>query len=490
MDSDLTETLAREIIEFGHRLPLYSGQPSSAVRRTDNIACHHFATYTGRVVERLLKSPHTPAETLCRDLNMSLDEMKLTYKLIQTSATVKEMFTSSPNADYLNIVNHYFNKPMYVVVFFVGTSCPGRCIFCPNVSVREDGKRDLSVYRGNRDTMLSRESIVQILDDVSAMHEGPVSTLIKISGGLEPLTDPETMRMIMEEAQARQIRTKLFTNGLLLNTPELRRLSLQASDVRISLNTLTEKAFSQMVFGENNRPPGMGFPNLLTNIRNLVSDRRELGVNTRIGINTIILEENHRNIEGFVALASNLGVDYIDFKPNYFIPYQTRTERTITQTIARLRQHPEKYRTSVYFAGSLSSENVFWTHREGLCHPHKQSRFKLFITPFGQCSPVHHGAFPSPDGILDSRFTVGQITPGHTLNEILDNMPQLPDLAFDKLNPFEHMLALEIEREETDWAFGISPEYNPYNFQIAETLPEDIEGNVTANHLFPIQVQA
>jgi len=76
------------------------------------------------------------------------------------------------------------------------------------------------------------------------------------------------------------------------------------------------------------------------------------------------------------------------------------------------------------------------------------------------------------------------------LNQILDNMPQLPDLEFDKLNPFEHMLALEIEREETDWAFGISPEYNPYNFQIAATLPEDIVGNVTANHLFPIRVEA
>jgi MoaA/NifB/PqqE/SkfB family radical SAM enzyme len=310
-----------------------------------------------------------------------------------------------------------------------------------------------------------------------------VHTLIKISGGLEPMTDPGTMCLILEQAQLRGIRSKLFTNGLLLNTPDNRELALRASDVRISLNVLSEQEFGYVMFGTDGPPQVYGLSSLLNNLRNLVMERNQINLKTKIGINTIVLEENHRQMEGFVALARDLGVNYIDFKPNYFMPYLPRTQSRVDQTINKLRERCSPEDPDVFFAGSLFSENLFWTHRKGMCRPHKQSRFKLFITPFGHCSPVHHGAFPAHDGIMDNRFIAGQITPGCSLAEILSEMPNLPDIEYEKLNPFEHMLALEIDRNESDIAFGISKEYNPYSFHLASSLPSDIGHNPVLNQL-------
>ena len=56
-------------------------------------------------------------------------------------------------------------------------------------------------------------------------------------------------------------------------------------------------------------------------------------------------------------------------------------------------------------------------------------------------------------------------------------MPVLPDLPQESLNPFEHMLALEIFREESDRAWGIEYEYSPYNVDMAGLIPVDLWAN-------------
>ncbi len=308
--------------------------------------------------------------------------------------------------------------------------------------------------------------------DISEIEAQGIPVLVKISGGLEPLSDPTTMTLILNQAHSRGIRVKLFTNGLLLNTRDRRRLALGVGDLRISLSVIDEGDYADVMFGNDPiRRKQYDLAFLLDNIRNLIRERDILDPETRIGINTIVLDENYRDILRFIKLAEELGVDYIDFKPNYFSTYEEKTQGCLKETIETVKKIRNKSSIGIYFAGSLSSDNLFWTHREGVCHPHKQSRFKLFITPHGNCSPVHHGAFPSVEqGNGGGDYSGGRLSDKRSLLDIIGNMPALPDLEYEKLNPFEHMLALEIEREEKDRAWGIPKECDPYNFSMADNL--------------------
>ena len=434
---------------------------------------------TSDLVRHLAGAPHSPAETIAGQLGMTREELTLSYKLIQRTPVAAEHIKTSPNGDYLNIVNHYFTHQMYVVVFFVGLACPGRCLFCPNVTVREDGTRKISLYPGKRTDRISSREIEAVFRDMSALEARGTSVLVKISGGLEPLTDPKTMGIILRQADAMGIRVKLFTNGLLLNTREQRRLALGSGDIRISLSVIDEEGYGEIMFGRDaSRKKKYGLPALLNNIRALVRERDEHHPDSKIGINSIVLEENYRDIHKFIRVAQELGVDYIDFKPNYFTPYTSTTQAYLTDTIGEVKRSYADSATGIYFAGSLSGDNLFWTHRDGICHPHKQSRFKLFITPHGNCSPVHHGAFPAAgDGSdpIGSLYSGGRISPEYSLLDVISNMPDLPDLEYEKLNPFEHMLALEIKRVEEDRAWGIPEECDPYNYPMAGTLTNDLK---------------
>ena len=458
--------------------------PKSAhLLHADHDYLYRIAGQTAELTAYLAQAPYTPAREVAGSLGMTRDEIILSYKLIQRTKAAAALIRSLPNGDYLNIVRHYFANRMYVVVFFTGLACPGRCRFCPNVIVGRDGTRKLVRYPGGRSGRMTADHIDAVFKDISLIAGGGgtgegTSVLVKISGGLEPLTDTDTMALILEQAGNLGVRVKLFTNGILLNTPERRRLALKAGDVRISLSMVDEAAYSELMFGGDAvRKARYGLPYLLDNLKQLVWERDRLGVDTRIGINTVVLEENYKVLTEFICLAEDLGLDYVDFKPNYFSTYGEDTQTVISEQVDRIKQNRNGSGAGVYFAGSLSGDNLFWQHRDGECRPHKQSRFKMFITPQGHCSPVHHGAFPGngeTGGTEEQAFTIGRISRECSLLDLIGSVPDLPGLRYDRLNPFEHMLALEIEREEQDRAWGIPDDCNPYHFSKGHILPEEI----------------
>nr|WP_319394411.1 radical SAM protein [uncultured Desulfobacter sp.] len=473
----LADALSREFTTLRAQCKVQSGDFSSerVMGRQNQIT-----EKTAALTAYLAHAPYSSAKAAAADLDMDKEEILLGYKLIQRTRAAADAIRLSVNGDYLNIVRHYFSGRTYVVVFFTGLACPGRCSFCPNVTIQPDGSRQLSLYGSRQVNSMSSVNIESVFRDIDKITRQNTSILVKISGGLEPLTDPDTMAVILNQAEAMEIHVKLFTNGILLNTPRLRRLALRAGDVRVSLSMVDENAYGELMFGNDTTLRRQyGLPVVLENLRCLVKERNRLGVNTRIGINTVVLEENHRDLERFVYIAKDLGLDYIDFKPNYFSTYTSQTLKTISDQRDRIKaQSGQGF--NIYFAGSLSGDNMFWHHRDGECEPHKQSMFKMFITPGGDCSPVHHGAFPrgraaSETGVAP--YSIGRICEESSLLDLISNMPSLPDLRYERLNPFEHMLALEIKREEQDRAWGVPDSCNPYHFSKGDILPRQILEN-------------
>lgn len=431
----------------------------------------------------LLKAyPYLAAHDVEKKTGTSLEQIALIYKLIQGSKSIQEHMKQSENRDYFNVVHHYFDKHLFTIVFFVGTTCPSRCVYCPNVSIDQNGIRKLAGYGKIGESPLKKHHIQNIFKDLEILKNSGTDILVKISGGLEPLTDTKTMSWITGMAKKNELPVKLFTNGLLLNSIKRRKIALETGDIRISLSTTDEDQYQRICFDEKrSKGNSKALAGLKQSIRSLVDEKKNVNPFCKIGFNSIILPSNLDQLPGLIDLACDLKIDYIDFKPDYFSTYDQKTEADIQEAVehaaiyAKTRSPGELY---INFTGSLNKKNLYWQKWKGCCDSIKQSNHKIFITPYGHCTPVHYGAFPHSDAALPGKslnqYTIGQINDSWSLSDILDKPSQHPQITLKQLNPFELMLSLEITREEEDMAYGIPHSCNPYLTSMRDIIPETL----------------
>jgi hypothetical protein len=107
------------------------------------------------VVNALKDKPYLSGKNISAQYDISRDGLAVIYKMIQRSKSCQTYFAESKNRDYFNVVNHYFNHQLYTLVFFVGTTCPSRCVYCPNVKVDKQGRRRLLGYGKEKNTPLN-----------------------------------------------------------------------------------------------------------------------------------------------------------------------------------------------------------------------------------------------------------------------------------------------------------------------------------------------
>ncbi|MFA6011501.1 MAG: radical SAM protein [Desulfobacteraceae bacterium] len=432
------------------------------------------------VVNELKAKPYLSGKNISDQYGISRDGLAVIYKMIQRSKACQTFFTESKNRDYFNVVNHYFNHQQYTLVFFVGTTCPSRCIYCPNVKIDKQGRRRLVGDGKGKKTPLNEDVLENVFEDLNIMKKKGSDILVKISGGLEPLTDIITMSSIIHQAKKIGAPVKLFTNGLLFSDSLRRTAALQTNDVRINLSTPDENQYQEICFSNSDDRKGEALPELKKNIRKLVEERDKAQSSCKIGFNSIILPSNHTQLIPLLEMARELGVDYVDFKPDYFSTYKPEVVEHMEDSIreARIVASHDSYKSLfVNFTCSLSRNDLFWNDWEGTCNALRQSEFKMFITPFGDCSPVQYGAFPhstrSFKGTIDS-YSIGEIGPNKSLLDVLRDPSKTPEIEMKKLNPYELMLNLEINREEEDKAWGLPICVSPYRSKEKNKNPADL----------------
>lgn len=449
--------------------------------QTPGTACNAFCEAACRVLDHLRQWPYSSASQVALQTATPREHLRIIYKLIQRSAPLQDYLADSCNQDYFRVVRHHFDERIFVMVFFVGLTCPSRCFFCPNVTVTKNERRILRRYPANRDELLSSEDIQRVFVELNELEQRGEQVLVKVSGGLEPLTDMKTFSCILDCAADYDIPVRLLTNGMLLDTEDRRRTALRTRDIRISLNVTDAELYSEICFGS--RDPGrrkFTLSRLQDNLRHLVAERDARGQSCHIGLNSIIIPANRREIGNIITFAARLNLDYVDFKPDYFSPQDASIQADVRHEVDRSRQLLQESSARnpfVNFSSTLSPQSFFWTPRDGFCDPLKQSRYKLFVTPYGHCTPVHHGAFPkaktggtsiSPD------YSLGKLSPATGLLDLLFDPHPLPPIEYHKLNPFELILTLEIERQEQDRQWGIPAECNPYLTRWKDLVPDGL----------------
>ncbi|MCP3941238.1 MAG: radical SAM protein [Desulfobacteraceae bacterium] len=468
MNHSIFKTLSTEFDQF-QTIYLRSIKQNQLAEQFKNTTNTKLIENVFRINQHLIKQPFISGSDISRKTDIGRKDILLAYKFIQLSDTLQQGFKTSENSNYFNVVNHNFNKKFYIVVFFVGLSCPSRCSFCPNIKIDKHGNRKLIKYQTKKSKMLSKSQIQKIFEDLDSIKRRGYDILIKISGGLEPLTDIKTMSIITKMARNSGIPVKLFTNGLLLSNEVNRLAALNTNDIRISLCSADEEQYEKICFGPSTKNKIKHLKILKDNIHKLVEKRDKIDHHCAIGINFVVMKSNYTQLTQMIKLVKELGLDYIDFKPDYFSPNYFEAEHQIMQEIETIKQNQLSGcygKTYINFVNSLSKDNFFWKIKTGECESIKQSKHKIFISPFGTCCPIHYGAFPHGSSSFQAEinnYTIGKISKNNGLLDILRNPKANPKVYYKRLNPFELILSLEIKREEEDQKWGIPLSFSPYH---------------------------
>lgn len=132
---------------------------------------------------------------------------------------------------------------------------------------------------------------------------------VMFAGEGEPLLHPKIETLVTSAKEA-CLDVSITTNGSILLLKRWETILPQLSWLRFSVNGTTPDSHRSIhKSGKND------FNNVMSNIREVVSLKRLRSLKTTIGIQVVVLKENIVELESAAEKFSQLGVDYVSFKP-------------------------------------------------------------------------------------------------------------------------------------------------------------------------------
>lgn len=211
---------------------------------------------------------------------------------------------------YLDKLDYFFNghKTLIVTEFDLTNRCNNNCPGC--CGVRENGAE------------LSREQIdliVRSLRDIG--NQGVI-----LSGGGEPLISPH-FSYAVKELRKNGMKLGLNSNGLALTEELAELIADNCTYFRISLD-----AASPELYKKTHGMPPAAFQKTVDNIRMFAQVKKARGSQTSYGVGFLTSRDTAGEMEAFVRLARDCGVDFAQFRPFTGDLYD------ITETYQRLKE--------------------------------------------------------------------------------------------------------------------------------------------------------
>lgn len=211
---------------------------------------------------------------------------------------------------YLDKLDYFFNghKTLIVTEFDLTNRCNNNCPGC--CGVRENGAQ------------LTREQIdliVRSLRDIG--NQGVI-----LSGGGEPLISPH-FSYAVKELRKNGMKLGLNSNGLALTEELAELIADNCTYFRISLD-----AASPELYKKTHGMPPAAFQKTVDNIRMFARVKKARGSQTSYGVGFLTSRDTAGEMEAFVRLARDCGVDFAQFRPFTGDLYD------ITETYQRLKE--------------------------------------------------------------------------------------------------------------------------------------------------------
>ena len=213
----------------------------------------------------------------------------------------------------------------YHAEIYPADRCNIDCFFCSTAAIR-----------GNDELPLSR-----IEELMSELQEAGTRS-VRLAGGGEPLFHRKTKDMLRAIAAAKLPIENITTNAVLLGDEVAQILIGTCDEITVSLNTADPESYASMM-----QTPARNFERVLTNVRNLLTERKRQGAKTpTIDLQFLVWRDNYKTIPRMYELARELDVDSIIFNGLGFLkPDQMMSAE---QTAEMMRLYEQVVRIDEY----------------------------------------------------------------------------------------------------------------------------------------------
>lgn len=224
-------------------------------------------------------------------------------------------------------------------VVFPSNVCNHKCTWC---MYRQNGEQE------NFPDILPRELLLRYVGDAKRLG----GTVVQFEGGGEPLINKATSEAL-GLCNKLGIKSALSTNGRLL-TPEI---AAKVDYLRVSLNAGTAEQHTKT----NHGGEGAGdWDKIIDALRASLPHRRQ-----DAGLAFVADHENYQDIVPFVALAADLGADFVHIRPAFY--YDAAKDKAVRETMPAMfeacEDAKELYGHQVQVFAISEKFDGYWTPR-------------------------------------------------------------------------------------------------------------------------------
>lgn len=275
-----------------------------------------FVNAVSVIVHRLSNIPWYTQKEILEEVDLTKDELIKVNEYIRGNSLLQEAITKlGVGRKYWNTMSTFANRTKDVIDYkydfplriavFPGISCMFYCGFC--------GRNQKARYPGS----LLKDGNKRFKDILSSI---PETSAMSISGGLEPLTNPQLDELI-RHAKSLGIRVPLITNGYSLTPNYLKKHPglWDLDSLRISLYGIDEESYDFIT-----RKPG-SYELVKTNTINFLKRRNEINPNLKFGFNYIIIPETMNHMLPLIDLIEDInsqvdngpGIDFLTLREDF-----------------------------------------------------------------------------------------------------------------------------------------------------------------------------
>jgi short-subunit dehydrogenase/MoaA/NifB/PqqE/SkfB family radical SAM enzyme len=341
-------------------------------------------------------------------------------------------------------------------------ACNLKCVMCP--------WQEISKRISNRGLMSPEiwASIRPHLPEIAA---------VDFTGGGEPLLQPHLIEWIGEAAAA-GCNTGFLSNGVLLKEEISKKLIDIGIDwIGISMDGASADIYEKIRIGSN-------FNRVCTNVANIAKLRT--GAAPKIMINFVLMSTNFHEVEEIIRLASDLGVDQVNFKQcdvirgdhgkglGLFSSQSTKEIKRFEKSLSKARRKAKKL-------GIQTTAFSFTPEEKPVCD--QDPRNSMFIRYDGSVAPCINLAVGGATTFLGKNVTMPKVDYGKLPQQGLKDVWETKLCQYFK-DTFSNRVSAH-EKAMVSSFIGTSSRRKVHD-EVRRTMPKAFKGCQVCHYLFDI----
>jgi len=422
------------------------------------------------IVKILSENPFITQESIAKKLYLQKDVLSKLNKAIRECKFAQDLIMNGQGAKYWKnsiipilqkdlidkTLNNEYQYP-YRIGLYLGQSCMFECSFC--------GRNYDAEYK--KDTRIEGNKIIYNMFDTAPTDD---PHRFYLSGGLEPLTNPE-LGNIIKYGSKKGFNLGLYTNGYMLTKRYLEQNEglWYLDTLRISLYGYDAKSYYETTKNKK------GFDIVKQNATVFSTLRNQVAKNVKFGFNYIVLPGQAKHLDKIIKFVEDAGGDFLTLREDYSNPTDTNKFENQQELIEAFDKIDTNIHIDYGYAmhyPSLGMQGKVLQHVT-----HKEMRPKGFpqiscaVDLYGDVYLYREAAFLNRPGA--DRYIIGRLSSTNTFENIINNykevIPQKNDT--DYFDAFDHTITKLLNKEESDKYFGIqSPVVIPQGTQLIQAF--------------------